>query len=182
MKFIFDFDDVLIDNTKQLKESLYRHLGQAGVSRSEGDKYYAKIGGTRFWLKDMLAYFNLEEGLYNKILEDVKDFVNKELLEIIKKLGKDNCYVLTHGNENWQRDKIKSSGIAPLFADVIIVSEQKKDAIEKICARYKDEKIVFIDDKAKYFDNIDMSKCPNLKTILYDENGLAKLKAEIKAS
>lgn len=180
MKFIFDFDDVLFFNTKQLKERIYASLAKAGVSRSKAEEYYKKTDGINFQLKDMLNYFSLNEDLYEEILKENKNFINKELLEIIKKLGKENCFILTHGVEDWQKDKIKSAGIAPLFSDIIIVSEQKKDSIENICVKYKDEQVIFVDDKIKYLENIDMTKCPNLKTILYDENGLEKLKAEIQ--
>src|SRR3989338_617731 len=45
---------------------------------------------------------------------------------------------------------------------------------------YEKKTVVFVDDKAKYFENLDFEKYPNLKTILYDDQGLEKLKREIK--
>ena len=180
MKFIFDFDDVLFNNTKQFKEHMYMCLEKAGVSRNVAEKYYKEIGGDKFWLKKMLIHFSIQESLYEKILNDSKNFINKELLNIIKKLGKVNCYIVTHGSEEWQRDKINRSGIDTFFSEIVVVSENKKEAIEKICVRHKDEKVIFIDDKAHHFKDLNFVKYPNLKIILYDEQGLLKLKKEIK--
>ena len=52
----------------------------------------------------------------------------------------------------------------------MVVADEKRELIEKICAEYKDEPILFIDDKIKHFEDLDFKKCPNLKTILYDIN------------
>ena len=180
MKFIFDFDDVLFYNTKQLKERMYSILEREGVSRGDVEAYYKTTDGVRFWLKDMLTHFSLSQDLYKEVLEENKNFVNKDLVEIIKKLGKENCYIVTHGVESWQKDKIESAGLEPLFTKIFIVSENKKNVVEEICKKHKDEKVVFVDDKVKYFEELDMSKCPNLKTILFDEHGLEKLKREIE--
>ena len=183
MKFIFDFDDVLFNNTKQFKEHMYACLEKAGVPRDVAEKYYKEAREsqlTGIWLKKMLIHFSLKESLYKEILNNSKDFINKELLLIIKKLGKANCYIVTHGNEEFQRDKIRISEIESFFSEIIVVSGSKKEAIEKICAKHKDEKVLFIDDKIKHLEDLDMRKCPNLKTILYDDQGFEKLLAEIK--
>lgn len=179
MKYIFDFDDVLFNNTKQFKEHMYVCLEEAGVPRVSAEEYYrgVRVGG--FWLKEMLAHFSLEEKWYEKILQGSENFLNKELINKIKKLGKKNCYIVTHGGEEWQQDKIKKTGIAPFFSKIIIIQGSKKEAVEKICAKHRDEKIIFIDDKAKHFEDLDFAKYPNLKTILYDEQGFEKLTAEI---
>ncbi|OGI94840.1 hypothetical protein A3A03_00355 [Candidatus Nomurabacteria bacterium RIFCSPLOWO2_01_FULL_40_18] len=174
MKYIFDFDDVLFDNTKQFKEHMYMHLEKAGVSRKKTEEYYKTIPKNQFWLKTILAHFSLKEDLYETILRESKNFVNEELVNIIKKLGKNNCYIVTHGYEEWQRDKIQRAGIAPLFSEIMTTQGSKKEAVEAICAKHKDEQVVFIDDKAKHFEDLDFQKYPNLKTILYDEQGVDK--------
>ena len=84
---------------------------------------------------------------------------------------------MTHGYEEWQRDKIKRVCIEPFFSEIVVVQGTKNEAVEKICAKHKDEEVVFIDDKAKHFENLDFKKCSNLKTILFDDEGLGKLKA-----
>lgn len=179
MKFIFDFDDVLF-NTKEFLKHLYGCIEKAGVPRNIAEEYYKKVGGTQFSLKKLLTYFSLRENLNEEILRESKSFINEELLKIVQKLGKENCFIITHANKEWQLDKIKSTGVDSFFSEIIVVGESKKQAVEKICAQYVDEEVIFIDDKAKYFEDLDFKKCPNLKTILYDEQGIEKLKKEIK--
>ncbi|OGI68527.1 hypothetical protein A2738_01440 [Candidatus Nomurabacteria bacterium RIFCSPHIGHO2_01_FULL_42_15] len=176
MKFIFDFDDVLFHNTKLFKEHMYTSLKQAGISRVVAEEYYKTVRKNQFWLKELLTHFSLKESLYGEILKESKNFINKELLSVLKELGKENCYIVTHGNKEFQNNKIKISGITPLFSEIIVVQVSKKKAVEKICAKHKDEQVIFIDDKVKHFEDLDFKKYPNLKTILYDEQGLEKLK------
>ena len=55
-------------------------------------------------------------------------------------MGKENCYIVTHSaDEAWQKDKIQNTGIESFFTEINIVPEGKKEAIEKICERHKDE-------------------------------------------
>ena len=51
MKYIFDFDDVLFNNTKQFKEHMYACLEKAGVSRGKAEEYYNTVRENRFSLK-----------------------------------------------------------------------------------------------------------------------------------
>ncbi|HTE48889.1 MAG TPA: HAD family hydrolase [Candidatus Paceibacterota bacterium] len=178
MKVIFDFDGVLF-NTKEFLRHLYACLEREGVSNTSTNEYYNKVGGTQFSLKKLLSHFSVRANLYEEILGESKNFINKELLKIVRKLGRENCYMITHANKEWQLDKIKSTGIGSFFSEIIIVSESKKEAVEKICALNINEEVVFIDDKTKYFEGLDFKKYPNLKTILYDEKGLKKLNAII---
>jgi FMN phosphatase YigB (HAD superfamily) len=175
MKFIFDFDDVLFYNTKQFKEHMYACLEKAGVARVSAQEYYKRVRVSGFWLKDMLAHFSINEDWYEKILERSENFLNKDLVNIIKKLGKENCYIVTHGGDEWQRDKIKKVDIPHLFSEIIVIQGSKKEAVEKICAKHINEKVIFVDDKIKHFENLDFKKYPNLQTILYDEQGMEKL-------
>ena len=182
MKFIFDFDDVLFNtskNPKNMREHIYSILEKTGVPFNLAKEYIEKERWNQFSLKKMLAHFSLKEELYKEIMHESKNFVNKELLEIIKKIGKSNCYIVSYGDEEFKLDKINRSAIAPLFSEILIVQDNKKDAIEKICAKHKDEKVIFIDDKARHFEDLDFQKYPNLQTILFDEQGLQKLMAEL---
>ena len=180
MKYIFDFDDVLFHNTKKFKEHMYITLEKAGISRDVAEKYYKTVRENQFWLKDFLRHFSLPESLYEKMMDETKGFTNKELLNVLRTLGKENCYIVTHGNEEYQRDKIRITGIEPLVSEIIVISDSKKNAVEEICARHSEETVIFIDDKEHHFKNLDFKKYPNLKTILYDENGTQKFLEVIK--
>ena len=157
MKFIFDFDSVLF-NTKEFLKHLYACVERAGVPKEIAQEYYKKVGGTQFSLKKLLIYLSIRENLHEEILSKSKSFINQELLKTVQKLGKENCYIVTHANEEWQINKIKSTGLESFFSDIIIVAGSKKEAVEKICAKYKDEKVIFIDEKAKYFEDCKISK------------------------
>jgi len=182
MKYIFDFDDVIFQTTRRRKEFIYPFLEKLGISMNEIDEYYKKERGQNFSMKNLLKNFSLpEEEMYEKIMHNSEEFANKKLISVIKKLGKENCYIITYGDDEFQLDKIKRIGIEKLFSKIIVVSkDEKKKIIENICKKHKDEKVLFVDDKIKHFKNIDFKKHPNLKGILYDERGLEKIKAEIK--
>ena len=174
MKYIFDFDDVLFNNTAQFKEHMYLCLEKAGVPHGIPEEYYKEIRGNQFLPKKFISELLIREKInkkvkdvYREILSPIKNFLNIELLKKVGKLGKNNCYLVTQGNKEFHEDKIKKSGIAPLFREIIIVPEYKKAVIENICKKHKNEEVIFIDDRQKFFDELDFKKCPNLKTILY---------------
>ncbi|KKQ12279.1 MAG: hypothetical protein US26_C0013G0003 [Candidatus Nomurabacteria bacterium GW2011_GWE1_36_71] len=187
IKIIFDFDDVLFDNTKQLKTRMYSCLEKNGISKDVAEKYYKEVREAEFYLKDFISKLLIRHNIskvsqgdiYEEIMCKCKDFVNKDLLGIVNNLGKSNCYIVSNGEKDFQKDKINRSGIYSLFSEVNIVPKSKKDNIERICSENKDSRIIFIDDKPKFFNDLDMERCKNLKTILFDENGLEKLITEI---
>lgn len=175
MKYIFDFDDVLFDNTKQFKEHMYLCLEKVGIPRNIAETYYEEVRENGFSIKNFVSVL-LSRGkiteiegmeLCKKIMAENKNFANTKLIEKIKNLGKENCFIVTHGLNDYQLDKINSIDILPLFNEIITVQGSKKEAVEAICAKYKNEEVLFIDDKTKHFESLDFDKYPNLKTILY---------------
>lgn len=179
MKVIFDFDDVLFSATRFRKEALYPFFEKLGIPQADIDAYYQIVRLEGFSVKNLLAHFKLDENLNESILHNAPIFVNQDLVEIAKSLGKENCFIATFGNESWQIEKIDRSGITPLFNKIFYTQESKKDFIHDICAQFPEEKIIFVDDKAKHFEDIDFSKCPNLKTVLFDDQGVENLRKEI---
>ena len=188
MKYIFDFDDVLFNNTKQFKEHMFKSIALTGVPESEARKHYDKpeVHGKEFSLKkfitDLFSIYEVnypEDALYGDIMRESRKFVNLELVEAMKKVGIENCYIVTNGDREFNTDKLVYSGMWDLLGGkrICIVPDTKRNAIEEICAKYPDEKIVFIDDKPKFLN--DLKDIPRLKTILFDEHGLVKLRAEI---
>ena len=179
MKFIFDFDDVLF-LTNRFREKVYEICERGGIPPKEVKSYMEEHVPKGFSLKKLLRHFSLDENLYPEIMHGNEEFMNEEVLVLVRKAGRENCYILTHGDEEFQMEKIRSSGIKPFFTDTIVVLGSKKAALEKLCEQYANEDVIFIDDKTKHFENLDFKKYPNLKTILYDERGLKKLMLEIK--
>ena len=80
MKFIFDFDDVLFNNTKQFKEHMYACLEKAGVPRTVSAEYYKEVRKNQFLIKNNLAVLlNLlgkekkAEQIYEEIMSECKN-------------------------------------------------------------------------------------------------------------
>jgi len=190
-KYIFDFDDVLFNNTAQFKEHMFKLIAEAGVPEGEARAYYAKpeIRGKEFslrkFIKDLFSFYDLHDSetsideLYLRIMEESRKFLNTELVEMVKRIGVENCYIVTNGETEFQQDKMKYSGIWDLFGEdkIKIVPRSKREAVIKICTEHSTENVVFVDDKIDFFR--DLGEISNLKTILYGENGLEKLRAEI---
>lgn len=166
MKYIFDFDDVLFYTTRHRKEQIFPLIEKAGIPMDKIEEYYKKARLEQFSLKKILAYFDIKD-LHEEIMQGAENFLNTELVDVIKKLGKNNCIIVTYGDEEFQFEKINRAGIMNLFSKIIVMPGSKKETIEKICTENRDEEIIFIDDKQQYFDDLDFTKCLNLKTILY---------------
>lgn len=180
MKFIFDFDGVLFKSKGHFRDHMFKALESAGLPLDTIDKHYEETRIDKFALKHLIKHFKLNENLYEEIMRDCYKFANTELLEIVKKLGKENCFIVSFGDTEFQLDKIKGIEIEPLFKEIHVVPESKKSIVEKIAAQFPTDKVLFIDDKASHFKDLDPIKYPNLKNILFDENGLEKVKEEIK--
>jgi FMN phosphatase YigB (HAD superfamily) len=180
MKYIFDFDRVLFNVGRHWTNHTFIVLEKAGVPKEVVEAYYDKERWNLFSMKKMLEHFAVPQEVYLEVMKEVESFRNHELIEVISKLGRENCFIVTYGDEEFQFDKIRRTGIADLFSAIFTVAGAKNEPIEEICRRFPDEKIIFIDDSKKHIDELDLVKCPNLKAILYDENGLEKLKEEIK--
>jgi HAD superfamily hydrolase (TIGR01509 family) len=181
MKYIFDFDDTLFHTTKNLREKIYGIYARYGISREKVIEYIENERARGFSLKRLLKHFSLDDNLHHEIMSSNQDFVNKEILELAKKAGRENCFIVTSGDDEFQREKIKTAGLEPLFTEIVVALGSKKDAIERICEKFKNEPVIFIDDKQHFFNDLDFKKCPNLKTVLYTGQTAQKLEQEINA-
>lgn len=183
MKLIVDFDDVLFDVSK-LKERFFKVLKRHGVKHPEDEYTFERKNDRPFSLRLFLERICREEGIpetmvesmYQDIMSVCKDLNNLELLELLKEAGKENCYIVTSGDEEFQMDKITRTEVDQIAEEVSVVPGSKKAIVESICLRFPNEKVIFIDDKIKFFDDITMEKCPNLQTILFDKYGLQSVK------
>ncbi len=182
MQYIFDFDDVLFNNTAQFKKHMFRLIAQVGVPEDVAKAYYLEVREKEFSLKNFIITLFVRydirysvNDIYEKIIQECSKFVNTELIKEVKKIGKDNCYIITNGEQEFNSDKLKFSGIGHLFKEIYIVPGSKKEIINKICDENKNEQVVFIDDKPRFFEDLDFAKYPNLKTILYTGQDLSSI-------
>lgn len=174
-KYIFDFDDVLFFNTEKFKKHMYECFEEIGVEYDTVKKYY-KIEIEKGWTLPNLVASVLggesitsvnKEELTEKIMGECKNFINNELIDRIKKLEVKDCYMVTHGVKEYQLEKVSRTGLGPLFTQIFTVWDTKKGSVEMICEQFKDDAIIFIDDKEKRFADLDFEKYPNLRTVLY---------------
>ncbi|MFA5841151.1 MAG: hypothetical protein WC847_02685 [Candidatus Paceibacterota bacterium] len=188
MKYIFDFDDVLFNNTVQLKARIFKAISEAGVPEDKAREYYLEVRVKEFSLRDFIkTLFNRcnvkldADETYETIMTECSKFMNVPLIRLVEKFGKDNCYIITNGEHEFNQDKIKYSGIGNLFKKIYIVPGSKKETIEEICDDNKNEKVFFVDNRTMFFEDLDFKKCPNLKTILYTGQSAEKLMEEFSS-
>lgn len=182
MKLILDFDDVLFE-TSRLKEKFFAVLGEHGILRAQEKYHFERANDRPFSLKLFIRRLCKERGvgnqeadsLYDETMSVCSELLNPKLIALIENVGRKNCFLVTNGEEDYQEDKISCSGAAQLVEEVIIVPGTKKFVIESLCRRFPDEAVVFVDDKEKFFEDIDKEQCKNLVTVLYDGNDIEQL-------
>ncbi len=184
MKLIVDFDDVLF-KTSKLKEQFFAVLTSHGVKNAEEQYVFERKNSRPFSLWLFLRRVCVVEGipdaglLYEEVMSVCEDLINEELLSVLTEVGQEHCYIVTSGDDEFQKDKIVRSGIYKYVQEVIIVPGSKKEVIEALCKKFHDEEVVFVDDKEAFFSDIDRETHPNLRTVLYDERGLEVLKKAV---
>ncbi len=174
-KYIFDFDDVLFFNTEKFKKHMYKCFEEIGVQYDTVKKYY-KIEKEKGWVLHNLVASILEgenittvgkKELAEKIMKECKNFINDELINKVRQLKVENCYMVTHGVKEYQLEKVNRTGLGSLFNKIFVVQDTKKGPVEMICEQFKDNEVIFIDDKEKRFADLDFEKYPNLRKVLY---------------
>ena len=75
--------------------------------------------------------------------------------------------MVTHGVKEYQLEKVHRTGLGALFTEIFVVQDTKKGPVEMICKKFKDDEVVFVDDKEKRFADLDFEKYPNLRKVLY---------------
>lgn len=196
MKLILDFDDVIF-NARGLKDVMFRVLREHGVEngeelytreRSKPDNIFMPkeflrnaCSGLGAEDDDVMTEVNID-ALYDEILSECPKLINQELVAMVTSVGKEDCYIISNGSQEFQMDKIIRSGLHALVENITIVPGSKKQEIEKICKRSPNEEIIFADDKSIFFDDLDREACKNIKTVMYNENGVENLKAEVEVS
>lgn len=184
MKVIFDFDDVIF-NAKIFKGIIFQIFEKYGYENVSGMYDIFRKENKPFSLRDFIKYVDPSlnvavcEQMYQQIIGFCEHCVNHDVLDVMKKLGKEDCYVLTSGDWQFQKDKIERSIGYDVACEMVVAPESKRDEIVRFCKKYPDEDFLFVDDKQEFLDEVPKDECPNLKTILFDRDGLERLRTEI---
>lgn len=165
MKLIFDFDDTIFDTKRFKYEYFFKCLEKYGISSEKFEESYLaqrkkdKVYDLNTHLSELISKINppiTPNDVISNIKKDMQDYIFPEFKSVSNTYGKDNIFIITHGEINFQQLKIDASRIGDYVARVIIVGGSKQKEIEALCAKYSDEKLFFFDDKFEYvvMDNI----------------------------
>lgn len=187
MKVLFDFDDVIF-NSQGFKNFMFQVLKDRGCVNVKSLYENTRKNGQLFSLYDFIHEADntftseVQEEIYQQIIGISEHCINQEVFDSMKRLGKQNCYIVTSGEPRFQMDKIKRSIGSDAVQEVIVVGVSKAEVIHNLCRKHADEEIIFVDNDANFFKDIDMMQCENLKTVLFNENGIGNLEAELQKS
>jgi FMN phosphatase YigB (HAD superfamily) len=172
MKLILDFDDVLF-KASGLKERIFSTLVDAGIQNGQELYERERATGTPFSLRRFL-YRVFEQNptvrvdidiMYERIMSECQNLINHELVEYLELIGKESCYIVTNGDQDFQQDKIARTELDQIVKQFVVVPGSKREAIEAICKQFGSEQVVFADDKSAFFS--DLGDIPNLVTVEY---------------
>lgn len=174
MKIFLDFDDVIF-NTKSLSSNLKNLFFQCEISEETFKKhYYDETKSYDPWAQ--IKKIEIESGkdlseLENSVsdlLKDLRSYIFEDFLDFSKKIGKENIFILSFGDVNFQTLKIKNSE-ANKYANMMdIVKEMKAQTIKSAFPEIhimEEEDIYFIDDRIYFIEEV-KKEIPQIKTIL----------------
>jgi FMN phosphatase YigB (HAD superfamily) len=186
MKIFLDFDGVIF-NTELFKKRLAAIFPRNGVSQKDFKASYRRIK------KKELSYspFNHIKYLANnkeidskkissdlrKLLINLKPFVFDEAKKFLKRFSKNDLYLISYGDLDFQRKKIRNSQISNFFKRIVITDADKGKIIKNIAKKdkfKKEEAVIFIDDKAKH---IKEARQRNVITFQITRPGQQRLRA-----
>lgn len=161
MKVIFDFDDTIF-SANDFKKVLFSGLEKFGVSSTSLSDYYFENRNNFTNLKNFYLSFVLDKKLnisssqldeaVSNLFVDLKRFLNQELIGIIRKLGAENCFIVSTGERDFQMSKINGCEIEELFGEIHVVGENKNEIIQRLMDRFKGEDFIFLDDRLEHLE------------------------------
>lgn len=184
MIIFIDFDDVLF-NTKLFKRKLIKVFLANGISRKDFfESYYdypfkTKKGLKKYdpWqqIKALKEKYNLEEKKIIKDLENLlrnsKEFLFFDSKYFLKKFDKDFLILLSYGDNKFQEEKVKGSGLAKYFFKIIINDKDKAKLIKRFLVSHppadgagKKDPIFLLEDFPIHIDAV-KKRLPYIKII-----------------
>ena len=96
----------------------------------------------------------------------MRPYIFKDAEIFLKSFSKNNLYLLSYGDLNFQKQKIKGAKISDYFRRIIITNKNKAEILKQIIKKDKFgklEKIIFIDDQPRNIEEV--SSIRNITTI-----------------
>lgn len=178
MKIFIDFDDVLFD-TRSFKTNFQKIFLQFGITADIfAENYYNYLPNKK---NSSIRTYNLEKHLemirrsivFDKLklknniqafLKDVRKYVFSDVKPFFQKFSRKELILISHGDRNFQRKKIKNTQLEKYFLAIRISNGQKSREIFPLIKKMKEKKF-FLDDRVHYLEEV--KKCfPEITTIL----------------
>lgn len=154
MKIIFDFDYTLF-NTSRFLDALYEEFSKHTINK---DSFYKGLAGAydkkhifrpshflRTLVKDSRKPYKLLAEEFNSFCCSAHAYVYPDVIPFLHMLQKSHAlFLLTFGNERFQRMKIEGAGLVPYFTRIVITENIIKD--KETHAISSAEPTIFVDD------------------------------------
>ena len=175
---IIDFDDTLFD-TQKFKKELSFCLLDVGIDEkmfwqtyaearilSDGNFSYSFKRHASILEKEGFDYKQVLDNL-NKVKEKINNFLFEDAIYFLESLkeSKQDLYLLSLGDENFQKLKVEECGIAKYFKKVFFLGKDKELIVKEIFQENKDSNVFFINDKIEESQKI-KKDFPNINVIL----------------
>ncbi len=168
--FILDFDDTLFDS-QAFRQSRFDAIKYIGVSKKEFQETYieARNDSDGFFVysnerhADSLSKIGYDKEevlniLQGKSTSTMQDFLFPDTLLFLEKIKSFNepMILLSLGNSDFQKLKIKDLGIDKYFKHLYFDKKSKKNILKKIFIEYDVTSTWFINDKIE--ETLDLNK------------------------
>ena len=181
MKVFIDFDDVLFYSKKfiQDEKKIFRKYK---ISEELFQKHYYQYRKDKkgnliriYDLKKQLRGIKKEKKMdiepirkeLEAFLKNTRKYIFNDVENFLKKFEKKNLFIISYSKTDFQKNKIKNSGIPKYFKKIIITDEKKFKVLKRIIdtEKTKNEEIFFLEDRTDYIAGI-KNEIPWVKTIL----------------
>lgn len=185
MKFFLDFDYVVF-NTGNFNSDRIKIFDGHGIKKEVFIQYFEEFKKRRRkgepvtysqkrhieTLENALSGFDFEKPKNDlaKFMENLEKYVVKEFYDFAKRAGKENLYLISYGDIEFQTEKIKNSGVEKYFNEVIITEGLKSKALIEKFGNSNAEILMggntyFIDDRVGNLEDV-KKEIPAIKTLL----------------
>lgn len=170
MKFFFDFDDFFFDTENGLVPDTFRRYEElTGASQEAIRETYQLFSkakaehGTLYTFEQHLRFlqehadFDFEKACreLEVFFSDLRKYVYDGAQEFLESLHKDDVFLLTYGDDRFQKTKVRGSGLEKHFSQVFVTQGDKVEAIIRLRKQLgisDAEAVVFGDNRCEYFD------------------------------
>jgi len=178
VKIFIDFDDVIF-NTRRFKADFEKVFSRFGIAEDVFRKNYYNYLPNR--KNSPVRTYILEKHLekisktvsFDKValeksiqdfLSDTRKYVFSDVENFLKKFSPPELFLISHGDRNFQRKKIRNTQLEKYFSAIKISGDLKSQDIGPWIKKGKERKF-FLDDRTHYIEEV--KKClPEITTIL----------------